>query len=227
MMDSVLRGSGIYGAILSTVKNTFNVYRKQDEKGYTGDQAYTIIEAANISPPIGSKLRKIYSAIQTRKFNKEVMGVHPWDIIIDGKYNPSPTYEIIGSLTSAIGNLPLDRLLIEAKGVAEAFDSRNTMMQRVALALGWRTWGVGAKNEEFDLLKIEVRERKKEDKKIQKQIEKELEYQNLTPEERLELEIEAANKRSEAAKKGAATRKRNKRKKDSILTQDLIKLLQQ
>ena len=227
MIDSVLRGSGIYGAILSTVKNTFNVYRKQDEKGYTGDQAYTIIEAANISPPIGSKLRKIYSAIQTRKFNKEVMGVHPWDIIIDGKYNPSPTYEIIGSLTSAIGNLPLDRLLIEAKGVAEVFDSRNTMMQRVALALGWRTWGVGAKNEEFDLLKIEVRERKKEDKKIQKQIQKELEYQNLTPEERLELELEAAIKRSESAKKGAATRKRNKRIKDSILTQDLIKLLQQ
>lgn len=39
--------------------------------------------------------------------------------------------------------------------------------------------------------------------------------------------LKKARKRSEAAKKGAETRKRNKRIKDSIQTADLIKLLQQ
>jgi len=38
-------------------------------------------------------------------------------------------------------------------------------MQRIALALGWRTWNVGAKNEEFDLIKIEAKAKKAEDRK--------------------------------------------------------------
>jgi hypothetical protein len=227
MIDTVLRGSGIYGAVLSTAKNTYNRYKQEDEKGYTADHAYTIIEAANISPPIGSKLRKIYSSIQTRKFNKDIMELHPWDIVIDDKYNPSPTYDIIGSLSSALFNVPLDRALIEARGISEMLDERNTKMQRVALALGWRTWDVNAKNEEFDLMKVEAKERKKEEKKIQKQIEKELEYLSLTPEQRLQKEVEEFERRSESAKKGAETRRRNKAKQDSILNADLLKLLQQ
>ena len=38
--------------------------------------------------------------------------------------------------------------------------ARNTTFQRVALALGYRTWDVGTKNEERDLVKIEAKERK-------------------------------------------------------------------
>ena len=52
MVDSVLRGMGIYGAVGSTIKNTIMKYNEQEQKGYTADHTYTIIEAANISPPI-------------------------------------------------------------------------------------------------------------------------------------------------------------------------------
>ena len=117
------------------------------------DSAYTIIEAANISPPIGSKLRKIYSGIQTSRFDKDVIKKHPWDVTIDGEFNLSPSYSIVGNIASATLNIPLDRAIMEAQGIAEALDARNTKLQRVALALGWRTWDVGAKNEEFDLIK--------------------------------------------------------------------------
>ena len=166
MVDSVIRGTGIYGAVVTTIKNTFNTWKREADKGFKGDQAKTLLEAANISPAIGSKLRKIYSAIQAYQFDKAVMEKHPWSVTIDGKFNPSATYSVIGSLASATLNLPLDRALAEARGVAEMFDNRNSEMQRIALALGWRTWNVGAKNEEFDLIKMEAKAKKKEEGKI-------------------------------------------------------------
>ena len=163
MTDSILRGTGIYGAVVATIKNTILKFLEQEEKGYKADHAYTIIEAANLAPPIGSKARKLYSAIQTNKFDKDVIKKHPWDVTIDGKFNLSPTYSIIGNVSSAVFNLPLDRALMEAQAVSEALDSRNTEFQRLALALGWRTWDVNAKNEEFDLIKTEAKAvRKKE-----------------------------------------------------------------
>ena len=42
-------------------------------------------------------------------------------------------------------------------------DSRNTTWQRLALAMGWKTWDVSAKNEEHDLIKTKAKAvRKKE-----------------------------------------------------------------
>ena len=38
----------------------------------TADHTYTILRLLGFSPPIGSKARKIYSAIQTERFNKGV-----------------------------------------------------------------------------------------------------------------------------------------------------------
>ena len=49
----------------------------------------------------------------------------------------------------------------------------------------------------------------------------------MSPAERAAEDAEKKRKRSEAAKKGAETRKRNKKIKDSLQTVDLIKLLQQ
>ena len=157
MTDSIIRGTGIYGAIVTTMKNAYLTWKREDEKGFKGDQTKTILEVANISPAIGSKLRKIYSAIQGYQFDKDVIEKHPWDVTIDGKFNPSPTYSIIGNVASAALNLPLDRALAEARGVAEMFDNRNSEMQRIALGLGWRTWNVGADNEEFDLIKNDAK----------------------------------------------------------------------
>ena len=61
MVDTILRGSGLAGAVATTTKNTVRKFLQQEEKGFTADHAYTLIEAANISPPIGSKLRKSYT----------------------------------------------------------------------------------------------------------------------------------------------------------------------
>jgi len=161
MVDTIMRGSGLTGAVASTIKNVLNQYYRQEKKGFMADHAYTLIEVANISPPIGSKLRKVYSGIQTAKFDKDVIEERGWSVMADGKFNPSPKYQILGNYVSAGLNLPLDRAILEVQGITEALDSRNTAYQRIALGLGWRTWGVNAKNEEHELIKTEAKARRK------------------------------------------------------------------
>ena len=46
--------------------------KKENEKpGGRADYAYVLIEGINVSPPLGSKARKTYSALTTYKFNKK------------------------------------------------------------------------------------------------------------------------------------------------------------
>ena len=166
MIDTTLKGGfGLPGAFISTLKNAYVEYDKQEQKEFMADQTYTILSLANLSPSVGSKLRKVYSAIQTKKFEKDVIEKRDWDITIDGKFNLSPSYKVLGSLTEGFTNLPLDRAVTEVNALTEALDYRNTVWQRVALALGWRSWDVGAENEEHELIKTEAKAKRKEEGK--------------------------------------------------------------
>ena len=165
MTDSVLKGSGVKGAVLATIKNTITEYFKQKEKGWTADHAYTLLAALSLSPPIGSKIRKIYSAIQSEKFDRDVLEARGFSVMQDGKVNLSPIYSIIGSLVSGTANIPMDRMVDIINSMVEATDNRNTTWQRIALAMGWKTWDVGAKNEEHDLIIQEAKEKRKEEGK--------------------------------------------------------------
>ena len=146
MVDTFLRGSGLTGAIVSTAKNTIMKFFEQEKKGWTADHTYTMIELTNLSPPVGSKLRKIYSGIQTYKFNKKI--IKPMGFDID-----NPVWGGIGSVVSGVTNFPLDRMLHLIDSAREATDQNNAAWQRIALLLGWRTWDVGATNEEVDAFK--------------------------------------------------------------------------
>ena len=139
MVDTMLSGSGLAGAVASTVKNLLLEYNKQQEQTeFNRDNAQILIAALNISPPIGSKARKINNFLQTQKFEKDVIAERGFDVMIDGKFQLSPAYDMIGELSSATLNLPLDRLFDEVNALTEALDTRNTNYQRIALGLGWR-----------------------------------------------------------------------------------------
>ena len=153
MTDTILKGSGLYGAVVSTLKNIILEYYKQEAKGYKADHAQTLLQAASLSPPIGSKLRKLYSATETAEYEKDVMSERGWSITADGKFNLSPKYALTGQLAAAFANIPLDRIVDETTSIAESFDDRNTKWQRLATGLGWKSWEMGAKNEENDLIK--------------------------------------------------------------------------
>tara|TARA_R110002012_G_scaffold51295_1_gene132663 strand:- start:19 stop:897 length:879 start_codon:yes stop_codon:yes gene_type:complete len=138
MLDSILRGTGIYGAVTATAKNIALEFYKQDLKGGRADHAYTILQFANISPPIGSKMRKIYSATQTRKFNRDEMSSMGYDL-----YNPA--VPAIATAIEGFTNLPLGRAYQKFNNMSEAFNEENENWQRIALMMGWNTWDVGVK----------------------------------------------------------------------------------
>ncbi len=222
MLDSVLKGSGMYGAIVVGIKNTIRKGIAQEEAGWKGDHAYTIIEALNVAPAIGSKFRKGYGAYKTYKWNKDLIEERPWDITMGGRYSLSPTYEIIGGVSSAAFNLPLDRVIQESQSIGEALDQRNSAMQRMALAMGWKTWHVGAEDEEKDLIHTQIKTKNKEKKAEKKKAKKEKEKQakidsiaNLPAAEKKAHYARIKAKRSASAKKAAATRKRNKEAKEA------------
>lgn len=163
MVDTVLRGSGLAGAVVSTIKNVLMEYKKQQgESEFNRENAQILIAALNISPPIGSKIRKINNFLTTQKYEKDVLAERGFDVMIDGKFQLSPAYDMLGELSSATLNLPLDRLFDEVNALTEALDTRNTNYQRIALGLGWRQWDVNARVEEHDLIKVEGKAKRKE-----------------------------------------------------------------
>ena len=164
-VDSLLKGMGVRGAVIAQIKNTIMEYFKQKDKGFKGDQAYTVLQVANLSPPIGSKLKKIYSALTGEKYGRKLMEERGFDLTANGRLNLSPTYAVLGSLAAGAANIPLDRMYAEIQSVSEMLDERNTIYQRLALSLGFRSWDVNAKNEEDDLIKAQLSDKKKSEKK--------------------------------------------------------------
>ena len=141
MLDSLLRGSGVAGAAAATVKNVILEFIAQSERGYKADYGEVMVEAINVSPPIGSKARKLYSAQKTYKFNRDAMGeMDTFD------YN-NPIWDAAGNLTSAAFNLPLDRAIRKIDNLREAFNQENSAMQRTFLVLGWSAWDLNVGEE--------------------------------------------------------------------------------
>ena len=146
MVDTILRGSGLPGAIVSTAKNAIMKFIEQEKKGWSADHTYTMIELVNLSPPIGSKLRKVYSGIQTYRFNKKIMGPMGFDL-------QNPAWDMVANWVSGITNVPMDKVLQLVDSAREATDRRNALWQRIAVALGWRTWDVNIIEEEVEEFK--------------------------------------------------------------------------
>ena len=207
-IDSLLRGTGVKGAVVAQIKNTIMEYFKQKERGFKGDQAYTIIQMANISPPVGSKIGKVYAAIKGEKYGIGVMEERGFDLTANGRLNLSPTYQVLGSLAAGTANIPLDRMYAEVQNVAEMFDDRNTTSQRVMMALGFRSWDVNAKNEEDDLIKMQLKETKKVDNK-----QKAKEKRTLSLENKIKRRKDAYETLTNAEKFSLAGISKTKRKK--------------
>ena len=159
MVDSILRGLGIPGAIFATSKNAILEYAKQNKKGWNSNQTYTLLQLFNISPPIGSKARKIYSSFQTEKFNKKVIPeMSIWNV-------SNPRYQSIGNVVEGIFNVPMGRTINKINNIKQALDSENQTWQRIALMLGWNTWDLGVTDKEIEQIKGDVSSNKKSNKK--------------------------------------------------------------
>ena len=165
-LDTILRGTGIYGAAVSTLKNVLLKWKEESKKPFWKRENMNIAqEAVNLSPPIGSKMRKIMNAVRTEEYNKGVSE----EI---GLRIENPNLSIVANWTEALTNIPIARVVNKANNVEEALNSNHELWQRVALVSGWSRWNVSVEDEELKEAKEKVKEKLKEQKKIEKEKEK-------------------------------------------------------
>jgi predicted kinase len=191
MTDGLLRGTGVAGASVSAIKNGVIRFMNENEKGYNQDYMNVVVDMLNVSPTIGSKVRKLKSAGDGYKWNKDVIGEMGMDIENPGLYAAA-------NVVSATTNVPLDRLVTKVNNLKGAIDAENETWQRIALFMGYNRWDLGMdkpkavieakkvvkekkkviakakrKVKQEEEKKIELQEKKKEGEKKQEQEKKE------------------------------------------------------
>ena len=138
MSDQFLRGIGVGGAIVSTLKNTtIKLLEKSKEK----EPEYAknaIIELAQVSPPLGSKFRKINTASNEFEWNKEEMKNTGWSL-------DNPAYLAGANIVSAMTNLPADRVVKKIDNLRNASNSDLETYKRIASFGGWSIWDLDIK----------------------------------------------------------------------------------
>ena len=135
MLDSILRGSGVYGAVASTLKNIVVEIGNQASKDRP-DFTVAAQRALSISPPIDSKMRKIMGA--ARAFSYKTTRDKMKGFGLD-----NPAYYATGQVVSAAFNLPLDRVIRKADNLRVAVDNDTKYWQAIALMLGYSQWDLG------------------------------------------------------------------------------------
>ena len=135
MLDSILRGVGVYGAIASTLKNIAIEIKGQSEKDRP-DYTVAAQRSLSISPPIDSKMRKLMGA--GRAFSYKTTREKMVGFGLD-----NPAFYAGGQIVSALTNVPLDRALRKADNIRVAVDNDTKYWQSIALMLGYSQWDLG------------------------------------------------------------------------------------
>ena len=135
MMDTILRGLGIYGAIVSTGKNIVMEIDKQS-KADRPDFTKAADKVLDLSPPLSSKIRKLQSAGRAFSYSKirDRMVGYGLD---------NPAFYAGGQVVSALTNVPLDRAIKKADNLRVAMDNDTKLWQSIALMLGYSQWDLG------------------------------------------------------------------------------------
>ena len=133
--DSLLIGTGVYGAIAATTKNVILEVIEQ-EKGRKDFQKAALASTA-LSPPINSKLQKLIRAGRRFTYKQEREKIA--EMGLDTK---NPAVISAGEVLSAVFNLPADRAIRKWNNLVLAADSETELWQSVALALGYSEWDV-------------------------------------------------------------------------------------
>jgi len=136
-IDSVLRGTGVWGAAVATLKNMAIKWHEQRDKGYNADESAVLMEMLNVSPPLGIKARKIVNAEKTLNYNKKTIEeMETFDI-------DNPQWSAVTNYIEATTNVPLNRLYNKTQNVRESLDNQHNALERVLMFSGWSKWNLG------------------------------------------------------------------------------------
>ena len=133
--DSLLRGMGLTGAIVSTAKNIIIETIEQTEKPRPQFEK-AALQSLSLSPPLNSKVRKALAAARafSYKNTREQMKGYSLD---------NPAYLAGGQIVSATLNLPLDRLIKKLDNLKVMTEEDTKTFEAIALALGYSQWDLG------------------------------------------------------------------------------------
>ena len=134
--DSLLIGTGVYGAIAATTKNVILEVIDQEKSGRR-DFEKAAIKSTALSPPINSKLQKLLRASRRFQYRQEREKIKEMGISTQ-----NPAVISAGEVLSAVFNLPADRAIRKWNNLVLASDSETELWQSIALALGYSEWDV-------------------------------------------------------------------------------------
>ena len=161
-LDSVLRGAGVWGAAVATLKNMAIKWQGQRDKKYNKDESAVLMEMLNVSPPLGIKARKLVNAEKTLNYNT---GVIQEMEMFDAD---NPQWSAATNYIEALTNVPVNRLYNKTINVRDALDSQHNAMQRALMFSGWSKWNLGIQDAKIQKVRETVKEKKKEAKKKKK-----------------------------------------------------------
>ena len=154
-IDSVLRGSGVMGGVIATLKNTAIAFARQRDVDYNPDESAVVVEALNLSPVIGIKARQIVNAEKTLNYNKKIIDeMETFDI-------DNPQWSAVTNYVQTFTNLPLNRLYNKTQNFRQALNNQNSAWERSLMFLGWSQYNLDIKNEKMEQIKKDVKSKKK------------------------------------------------------------------
>ena len=152
MADSTLRGMGIYGAAVSTLKNIIlKIYTENQKKNPKTEDA--ALEMLSFSPPLDSKITKFRSALRTFKWDAD-------EIAEKGFSLDNPALLAGSQILSAFTNIPLDRVVKKYNNLNRAFQKDTETWESTAMILGWSEWEVMGPDKKKTKKKTKKRKRK-------------------------------------------------------------------
>ena len=135
MADSLLRGTGVAGGVVSVTKNAImRIIEESQKKNPNYEKVGADLQ--RIAPPISSKLSKINQAARSFKWDKDEMINGGWGL-------DNPAYLAVGNVVSATTNIPMDRAVKKINNLTKASDSELETWERLALIGGWQDWEIG------------------------------------------------------------------------------------
>ena len=137
MLDSILRGAGIGGAVFTVIKNAGIKLAKESAKD-NPKYENAASELLKLSPPISSKISKLKAA--GRSFSWDEKEIKEKGFSLD-----NPAYLAGANVISATTNVPLDRVVKKINNVTASTQENISVAQRIALLAGWSEWQLGIK----------------------------------------------------------------------------------
>jgi len=138
--DALMKGSGIYGAGLSTIKNV--LLKVSQESGKKRPQ---YVEAAwqvlTFSPPLDKKVRQFRNTLRSYQYDLDEMQDKGFSL-------DNPAYLANANLIEAGTNVPVARVIKKLDNIRGAIEQDRTAWQRVFLLAGYANYQLGIEDDD-------------------------------------------------------------------------------